>query len=228
VAGGADLLVPLRDNHPSSGGGGGAGSIAGSSAGGAGGGGGGIVVLVAGGDITTDTITAMGGIGRDGVGGLLSGGGGGGGGAGGVVIVSSTAGAIKTAAITVPAGTAGAPNGGTSSVGRVRWDAIADTAPPSPSRPAHRGPAFMLPPRIVTRSPQTFTLLGTQSDGFSVRVTDQQHTMHDGDHVSFAANNTALISPALYPGYNQICITLDGGAAGQPEADKCIDVAYLP
>jgi hypothetical protein len=223
---GNDLLVPLDGNVPSAGGGGGAGSLVGGAAGGAGGGGGGVVELIAGGDITTDTITAGGGSGKPGAAGVGSGGGGGGG-AGGVVLVSSATGVVKTGAITVPAGGGGAPNGGTSSVGRVRWDAVDGTAP-SPTRPAHRGPAFMLPPRIVTRSPQTFTVLGTQSDGFSVRVTDQQHTMHDGEHVSVAASSTALVSPALYPGYNQICILLDGGSPGQPEANKCIEVAYLP
>ncbi len=226
-AAGNDLLVPLSDNLPSAGGGGGAGSLVGGASGGAGGGGGGVVELIAGGDITTDAITAGGGSGDMGAAGLGSGGGGGGG-AGGVVIVSSAAGVVKAGPLTVPAGGVGGPNGGTSSVGRVRWDAIGDTAPLSPTRPAHRGPAFMLPPRIVTKSPQTFTLAGTQGDGFSVRVMDPQRTMHEGGHAGFLANNTALISPVLYPGYNQICITLDKGAPGQPEADRCIDVAYLP
>jgi hypothetical protein len=135
---------------------------------------------------------------------------------------------VKTGPLTVPAGAVGGPNGGTSSVGRVRWDAVGDTAPSSPTRPAHRGPSFMPSPQIATKLPQTFTVAGTQGDGFTVRVTDQQHTMHDGGRVSIPAGNMALISPVLSPGYNQICITLDGGSPGQPDADKCIDVAYLP
>lgn len=224
---GNENLVPLSDNLPSAGGGGGAGSLVGGASGGAGGGGGGVVELIAGGDITTDAIASGGGTGDTGAAGVGSGGGGGGG-AGGVVFVSSAAGAVKAGPITVSGGGGGGPNGGAASVGRVRWDAIGDTAPQSPSRPAHRGPSFMTAPRIVTRSPQMFTLAGTQGDGFTIRVTDQQHTAHDGGHASFAADNTALISAALYPGYNQLCITLDRGTPGQPEADKCIEVALLP
>jgi hypothetical protein len=40
--------------------------------------------------------------------------------------------------------------------------------------------------------------------------------------------HTAPIAPTLYPGYNRVCITFDGGAQGNVESDKCIEVAYLP
>jgi hypothetical protein len=221
---GDDLLASLMANQPSAGGAGGAGFLAGSEPGGHGGGGGGIVVLSAGGDLTTDTITADGGKGDDGSGG----GGGGGGGAGGTVIVSSDAGKFSVGAISIKAGGPGNPLGGAGSVGRARWDALAGTAPVSPDRAAHRGPAFMVPTPVVRTQPQTLTLVGTHNDGFSLRVTDQSNAIHDGGHNSIGLDDTAPIAPALYPGYNRICITLDGGTQGNVESDKCIEVAYLP
>lgn len=224
---GNDLLVPLESNLPSAGGGGGAGSLAGGAAGGVGGAGAGVVVLVAGGDITTGDIAANGGTGGKGAAGLGSGGGGGGG-AGGAVLVSSAGGAVVTGKINVIAGPGGSPGGGASSGGRVRWDAGSGSAPSSPDRPAHRGPAFMVTTRVFTTLPQRLALIGTRGDGFNVSVTDQDHAVHDGGHFIFDADNTAMITPPLNPGYNRVCITLDGGTQGHLEAEKCLDVAYLP
>jgi hypothetical protein len=68
---------------------------------------------------------------------------------------------------------------------------------------------------------------GTSGDGFSYRVIDQEGHSLDGAHISLN-NGVAVIAPALHPGYNQIWITLDGGAQGHPEADKFIDLALLP
>ena len=220
---GDDLIASLMANQPSAGGAGGAGFLAGSEPGGHGGGGGGIVVLSAGGDLTvTGTITADGGKGDDGAGG-------GGGGAGGTVIVSSDAGKFSvTGAISIKAGPPGSPLGGAGSVGRARWDAIAGTAPVSPDRAAHRGPAFKIPTPVVQTQPQTLTLLGTHNDGFSIRVTDQTGAIHDGGRNSIGLDDTAPIAPTLYPGYNRICITLDTGTQGDVESDKCTEVAYLP
>lgn len=223
---GDDRIASLMTNQPSAGGAGGAGFLAGSEPGGHGGGGGGIVVLSAGGDLTvTGTITADGGKGDDGNGG----GGGGGGGAGGTVIVSSDAGKFSvTGAISIKAGLPGKPLAGAGSVGRARWDAIAGTAPLSPDRAAHRGPAFMIPPPVVRTQPQTLTLVGTSNDEFNIRVTDQANAIHDGGHNSIGLDGTAPIAPTLYPGYNRICITLEGGTQGAVESDKCTEVAYLP
>ena len=72
------------------------------------------------------------------------------------------------------------------------------------------------------------TLAGTSNDGFTYRVIDQGNTSHDGGHASFNSVGVATITPALHAGYNQVCITLDGGTQGSLQADKCIDVAFLP
>jgi hypothetical protein len=224
---GDDALASLDGNVPSAGGGGGAGSLAGGAAGGTGGGGGGVVALFAGGDLTTGTITTNGGMGGPGASGVGSGGGGGAG-AGGLVIVSSQHGALSVGRVNVKANTGGSPGGGASSVGRVRWDALAGSGPMSPDRPAHRGPVFMVASRVFTTLPQTLTLLGTADDRFNITVTDHDHVRHDGGRSSFGGDGTALITPPLSAGYNRVCITLDGGAQGHPEADRCIDLAVLP
>ena len=98
----------------------------------------------------------------------------------------------------------------------------------SPDRVAHRGPAFMVPAPVVRTQPQTLTLVGTPNDAFSIRVTDQTNAIHDGGHNSIGVDSNAPIAPTLYPGYNRVCITLDGGTQGNVESDKCIEVAYLP
>ena len=232
-----DTISSVEIGAPSSGGGGGKGALNGGAAGGSGGGGGGVVVLAAGGDITAGMISAGGGGGAQGgtaTLGLVGSGGGGGAGAGGIVVVESDTGTLKVTKINVKGNVGGPPggggtagHGGSSSVGRVRWDALGGTPPSSPDRAPHRGPVFMVPSRVFRSLPQTLTLLGTRDDVFTVRVTDHDHVVHDGGRASFDQTSTAQITPPLSPGYNRICITLASGSQGRVEADKCIDVAVV-
>jgi hypothetical protein len=225
---GEDQILSLTGNRASAGGQGGGGlSALGGTPGASGGGGGGMIVLTAGGDITTGTVSAIGAGGGKAGGGLASGGGGGGG-AGGAVIVRSASGTVTMGTIRVPGGLGGTPGGGNGSVGRVRWDAPVDSVLSSPDRPAHRGPAFMAPTRVVTTAGQAFTLKGTPGDELDVRVTDQGNTPHAGEHASFNSVGIATITPTLYGGYNQLCVKLAGGAQNEAVANTCIDVAFLP
>jgi hypothetical protein len=225
---GDDLLISLAGNRPSAGGAGGPGLLASTGPGGPGGAGGGIVVLSAGGNITTGTITVIGGSGGAGVVVAGLGGGGGGGGAGGAVLLATDAGRLTTGAINIAGGGRGAPGGGLGSVGRVRWDAPDGTAPSVPLRAPHRGPSFAMSERVFTIPNPSLTVVGTSNDRFRVRVIDHDNEVHVSDDASFNSEGMATINPLLRPGRNQVCITLDGGAQGAPEADKCIDVAFLP
>jgi len=223
IKNGSDQLASLETNAACAGGAGGlGGTLVLTNAGGPGGAGGGTLALFAGGNIQTMSLSAKGGAGGPPSG---SGGAGGGGGAGGNVLVHTDTGTLAIGAIDVSGGAAAMPGGGAGSTGRVRWDvAGADV----PSSPGHRGPAFeKVSTRVFTTQPPSLTLSGTSNDGFSVRVIDQDNVVHDGGHNSFN-NGAAVITPALNPGYNRICITLDLGMQGHIEADKCIDVAFLP
>jgi len=223
IKNGTDQLASLETNAACAGGAGGlGGTLVLTNAGGPGGAGGGTVALFAGGNIQTLSLSAKGGAGSVPSG---SGGAGGGGGAGGNVLVHTDSGTLAIGAIDVSGGAAAMPGGGAGSTGRARWDVPGGNAP---SSPAHRGPAFeKLSTRVFTTQPPSLTLSGTSNDGFSVRVIDQDNAVHDGGHNSFN-NGAAVISPALHPGYNRVCTTLDGGTAGKPEAETCIDVAFLP
>ena len=86
----------------------------------------------------------------------------------------------------------------------------------------------MVPTRVFTTQRPSLTLSGAPSEGFTIRVTDHDNIVHDGPHASFNSAGVAMISPELHAGYNQVCITIDGGMQGATEADKCIDVAFLP
>jgi hypothetical protein len=227
---GDDRILSYDTSQSSAGGGGGAGltTLGTSPGGGAGGGGGGTIVLTAGGDITTDTVQAMGGAGGSGAGSGGGGGGGGGGGAGGTVVARTTRGALTTGAIRVFGGAGGTPGGGQGSSGRVRWDAPGGTSPASPDHPAHRGPAFQGPKSVVTAAGEVFQLTGSSGDEFDVRVIDRSGAVHGGEHAIFGSGGVAVITPALQPGYNQLCVTIAGGMPSDPAASTCIDVAFLP
>jgi hypothetical protein len=222
---GDDQLLSL--DAPSAGGAGGQGGLlVVIEAGGSGGAGAGMVVLSAGGNISAGAIAANGGNGAS----KGGGGGGGGGGAGGTVVVRTSHGTLQTGTINVKGGAAGTPKGGAGSVGRVRWEAPAGAAPSSPDRAPYRGPAFIVPlgERVFTTDRPMLALAGTPSNSFTIRVTDQDNAVHDGGRGSFNSQGVAMIDPLLYPGRNQVCIVLDGRAQSPTEADKCLDVAYLP
>ena len=218
---GDDTMVSLAANAACAGGGGGKGGLLGSTGTpGSGGGGGGTLALLAGGDLTSAAISVKGGNGVAGFGG----GGGGGGGAGGNVLLRTDNGTLTTGAIDISAGSGGS-SGGAGAVGRTRWDAPDGAAP---SGQARRGIAFgRMPSRVFTTSSPTFPVVGTSGDGFSFRVIDQSGASHDGGHASFN-NDAATISPVLHAGANRVCVTIDGGARGSFEADRCVDVVFLP
>ncbi|HEX7835815.1 MAG TPA: hypothetical protein VF469_00050 [Kofleriaceae bacterium] len=223
IRSGSDLMPALEANAACAGGGGGlGGTLILTNPGGAGGGGGGTLALIAGGDISATSISAKGGQGSGPAG---SGGSGGGGGAGGNVLASTENGTLAIASINVPGGTGGSPNGGAGGIGHARWDAPDVNTPNGATR---RGPSFArIPTHVFTTSSPAFTVVGTSGDSFSVRVVDQSGSAQDSGHVSINGGR-AVITPKLAPGFDQVCITLDGGAQEHPESDRCISVAYLP
>lgn len=206
-------------NVASGGGGGGAPTLG---TGGVGGGGGGTVEMTAGGDIITGSINVDGGRGG-------SASSGGGGGAGGVVMLRS--GGTLSAGTVSAIGGAGAAvtgaEGGKGSNGRARWDAAQGSAPGG-TPPARRGPAFApMTPHIVTVKDPGFTLSGSNGTQFAVYRIDETGAALDHGTGSFS-NSMAVIRPILDLGWNKVCVTLAGGERFSSEADKCIDVAYLP
>lgn len=218
---GGDPMASFTDNAACAGGGGGIGGtlvLLGTP--GAGGAGGGTLALIAGGDLRAASLSARGGGGSPGT----AGGAGGGGGAGGNILVRTDSGTLTLTAVTVAAGPGASPNGAPGSVGRVRWDGPGE--PPGVS--ARRGLAFAaLATRVFTMSSPSLTVLGTSGDGFAVRVIDEDNQSRSGGTTS-VNNGEVVIIPELQPGHNQVCVTLDGGAQGSLEADKCIDLAFLP
>lgn len=215
---GDDLIASYASNQAAGGGGGGA-SLLG--VGGAGGGGGGTIELTAGGDVTVGTVDVSGGQGA-----AKNSGGGGGGGAGGIIMLRA-GGALTASTLTAVGGggTGGTANDGTGSVGRIRWDAPAGAAP-SATPVAVRGPAFVTAtPLVMTTA--SLQLVGAPNHQFSVYHSDSggQHNDAAG---SFDGSGNATITPQLGVGFDRVCITLMGGMQGAPEADKCVDVAYLP
>ncbi|MGE5186107.1 MAG: hypothetical protein ACM31C_28825 [Acidobacteriota bacterium] len=206
-----------KPNHAAGGGGGGGSTLG---AGGGGGGGGGLVELTAGGDVTTGVIDTSGGAGSS------ANGAGGGGGAGGVIVLRA-GGTLTVTSGTLKAlgGAAGASDAGAGSDGRIRWDAPAGGAPSAMPTPV-RGPAYTTTAIAVTTA--QLQLVGSPNHTFSIYWVDDAQQTHTGSMGSFGDAGTATIGPALAPGYSHVCITLTGGQQGKPEADKCIDVAYLP
>ena len=47
-------------------------------------------------------------------------------------------------------------------------------------------------------------------------------------HLFVGQNGKLTFSQPLQQGFTQLCITLDGGGVHTSEADKCVDVAFLP
>lgn len=212
----------LSENRPGGGGGGGPTLVL---LGGGGAASGGSIELTAGGNVSVGTITANGGEGKGG--GLA---GGGGGGAGGLVMVRA-GGTLTTGVISVKggAGGSGTDAGGAASDGRVRWDA--ETASPptvvAGLRTVHRGPAFMLTTQVFRTTDPTTTVVGTAGDRFDVSV-ENEGMVYPGGSTMIAGNNLGVFSPPLHQGFNHVCILLDGGKPRTSEAEKCVDVAFLP
>jgi len=207
-------------------GGGGGGNIGLTGMGAGGGGGGGIIEITAGGNVKTGTLTVLGG-----KGGEVNLQGSGGGGAGGVVMLRS-GGTLEVMMANVSGGGGGttAPAGGAGSAGRVRWDVPLQSAAPPPATPVtpHRGPAYAKDtPLIFNEATPSITVYGTVNDSFDINITDQDSALHSNDNATFAGT-AVTIKPKLQRGYNLLCISLSGGKRGTAEADKCIEVAFVP
>jgi hypothetical protein len=216
----------LTENRPGGGGGGGP-SLA-LVAGGGGASSGGSLELTAGGNLSVGTINAKGGAGRN-----SSLAGGGGGGAGGLVMLRA-GGMLTSGNIDANGGAggsgAGSGAGGKGSDGRVRWDAQTGD-PPSLTTGGtptlHRGPSFALTDPVFRITNPMIAVIGTAGDRFDVSV--ENHGMvATGARVTIPAGNTAMFSPPLQQGLNRVCILLLGGKPMTGEAEKCIDVAFLP
>jgi hypothetical protein len=222
---GDDLIVSYNENRP--GGGGGGGPTLALVAGGGGAASGGSIELTARGDISVGKITANGGAGQTSA---LAGGGGGG--AGGLVMVRA-GGMLTIGAVSVSGGGGGPgsgnANGGAGAGGRVRWEAQTATAPTvaAGSRSVHRGPAFVLTMQVFRITDPTISVIGTPGDRFDVSV-ENEGTVYPGPSTTIADTGIGVFGPPLHQGLNHVCILLDGGKPKTSEAEKCVDVAFLP
>jgi hypothetical protein len=194
--------------------------------GGGGGAGGGSIELTAGGNLTVGAISA-----RGGDGGAPNGGGGGGGGAGGLVMLRAD-GSFASGTISVVGG-AGTGSGGGGSGGRVRWDVPTGTPPvlaagAGPGSTLHRGPAFTQPTRIFRTPYAMLAVIGKANDQFNVYTVHAGVTNTDPQVIAISPDGTRSFQVTLQQGFTHVCLTLAGGQQGTGEADKCIDVAFLP
>ena len=217
-------------NQSSGGGGGGNGALSNA---GAGGGGGGTVELAAGGNISTGSIDVSGGAGGNATG-IATSAGGGGGGSGGVIVLRTDAGTITSGTLMALEGSGGTKQGsggagGAGSRGRIRCDAqgpIPTTNMPLP----HRGPSFAAgTPTVVTTFDPMITMVGTDGDIVDLYVIDGAGVDHFGEPTALTFSNGMLtFTASLLDGYNKLCATVRPGVRGTHEADKCIEIDYLP
>jgi hypothetical protein len=213
----------LSENRPGGGGGGGPSLLLVTGGGGAASGG--SIELTAGGDLAVGQITANGGTGK--AGGLA---GGGGGGAGGLVMVRA-GGTLTTGTISVKGGGGGGggSSGGAGADGRVRWDVETGTTPTvvAPAATIHRGPAFALTTQVFRVTDPMMSVIGASGDHFDVSV-ENGGMVYTGPTTTIAGSGMGVFLPPLHQGLNRVCILLDGGKPNTSEAQKCVDVAFLP
>jgi hypothetical protein len=224
--GGAVSSDDLITSYKTSGSGGGGGAIA------AGGGGGGTLELTAGGTLKVGAITSKGADGQSGTTG-------GGGGSGGVIVLRS--GALATfGVITASGGLGGSstglslPDGKPGGGGRLRYDvpSFSGEAPTSSTAIIQRGVAFGAAvgtnPLVTQNDHQDLIVLSEMgSTQFNVFVRDADDITTASTNVTFTSPNV-IITPALRPGYNRICILPPGGNTNLLESTNCIDIAYVP
>ena len=93
---------------------------------------------------------------------------------------------------------------------------------------SHRGSSFVPLASVVVREPRPMvTLVGTTNDMFQIYVVDHEGIQHLGNFGTFS-DGMSTFGVTLTPGYNRVCITLQGGQRGTSEADRCTEVAFLP
>ena len=227
-----DELIAVYDQNRAGGGGGGGGpTLAGT--GGGGGGGGGSIELTAGSDITLDAVSAIGGGGEKG-----PSGGGGGGGAGGLIMLRAEGSLTVSGSVSVNGGGAGKGagnngDGGAGAAGRVRWDAQTGGVAAIASGTLHRGPAFAVTTRLFREPVASISLVGTPNDVLAVYTVNDGKTSlgtgtEAGSAVTIGPVGTVTFHQLLEQGLSQLCVTVAGGKLGTSEADKCLDVAFLP
>jgi hypothetical protein len=118
-------------------------------------------------------------------------------------------------------------DGGAGADGRVRWDAPTG-APPPANVATHRGQSFAESTPLVARMPDvTFSVMGKPAASFTF-YTVHGGSEHTGGTETFDGGGAAQFTALLRQGHNKVCVTLSGGTRGSNEADKCIDVAFLP
>jgi len=85
----------------------------------------------------------------------------------------------------------------------------------------------MLTDPIFRITDPMIAVIGAASDSFDVTV--ENHGMvATGQRTTIPSGGTAMFSPPLQQGLNRVCILLLGGKPMTSEAEKCIDVAFLP
>lgn len=227
-----DPAIAVYANNVGGGGGGGAIATLGLLANpGAGGGGGGSVELTAGGNVTVGTVNVNGGKGGNGAS-VTTGAGGGGGGSGGLIMVRTDFGSITATSLTATGGAKGtgssSGDGGAGAVGRIRWDA--PTGAPAGMPAPHRGPSFAATtPSTTAEQKPSITMAGSDGDIFDVYVIADDNMVHTGEPMMQTfAGGAASFMPTLLPGYNKLCVTIRPGMRLTSEADKCVEIAYLP
>jgi hypothetical protein len=227
-----DELIAVYDQNRAGGGGGGGNPTLGT--GGGGGGGGGSIELTAGSDIRLDAVSANGGNGEK-----APAGGGGGGGAGGLIMLRAAGSLTVSGSLSVNGGgvgkgTGGNGDGGAGAAGRVRWDAQTGGVPAVASGTLHRGPAFTVTTRVFREQPVAdISLVGTPNDILGVYAVSGGKTYlgtrtEAGPEVTIGPGGSVTFHQLLEQGLSQLCVTVAGGKLGTSEADKCIDVAFLP
>ena len=91
----------------------------------------------------------------------------------------------------------------------------------------HRGPAFLLTTQVFRTTDPTMTVVGAAGDRFDVSA-ENEGMVYPGGNMMIAGNGMGVFSPPLHQGLNHVCVLLDGGKPRTSEAEKCVDVAFLP
>jgi hypothetical protein len=141
----------------------------------------------------------------------------------------STGSGSNAGTITAAGGAGGGSSGnvgGAGSMGRVRWDAPTGTMPSTTSASIARGPSFLT--TSISVGSNSLELVGSPNTGFTSYATNSAGVQSNTSTAMFDTGGSATIHPSLSPGWNHVCVFVAGGAAGSFQAERCIDVAYLP
>ena len=74
-----------------------------------------------------------------------------------------------------------------------------------------------------------FTVNGHDGDVFDAYAIDAMGLDHEGEPMNQTiSGGMKVISAALLPGYQKLCVTLRPGVRHSSLGDTCIEIAYLP